>query len=150
MPTVFVLNRPEYERFTGWSGPVGRDLTRRLRTLEFRARESAPIYTPDPRDPSPIFRTPGALKASIRTVRAPSRPDQLEAWVGANPTKGGRAGYALYMNEGTRPHPIRPRRARMLRFFWRRVGAVVVTTRVNHPGNPALKYISKWLPEAVR
>jgi hypothetical protein len=150
MMVVFVLNRAEYERFTGWEGPVGRDFQRRLRTLEFRARESAPIYRHDPRDPAPVLRVPGALKTSIKTVRAPAKPDQLEAWVGANPSPTGRKGYAEFQHEGTSAHVIRPRHAKALRFFWRRIGAVVVTTRVNHPGNPALKYISRWLPDAVR
>ena len=148
---TFVLDRPEYEHFTGWNGPVGRDFQRRLRTLEFRARASAPVYRPDPRDPHPVFRTPGALKMSIKTVRAPTaKKDQLEAWVGANPQKGGRKGYALWQHEGTGPHTIRPRRAKALVFFWRRIGEVVVRGSVRHPGNPALHYISRWLDEAVR
>ena len=28
-------------RFLGWGGPVGQDLDRRLRTLQFRGRQSA-------------------------------------------------------------------------------------------------------------
>lgn len=146
----FELNRAAYEEFTGWEGPVGRDFQRRLRTLEYRARESAPVYVPDPRDPMPIFRTPGALRMSIRTVRAPAKSDQLEAMVGANPVKGGKAGYALYVNEGTRAHEIRPRIKRVLRFYWRRVGSVVIASRVHHPGTKATHFIDKHLPEAVK
>ena len=47
--------------------------------------------------------------------------------------------YAIYVHEGTRPHPIvgRP----LLAFFWDRIGAFVVLPRVNHPGTSAQPFL---------
>lgn len=51
---------------------------------------------------------------------------------------------ALYTDQGTRPHTIRPRRAKVLRF---RIGARVVFAReVHHPGTPATRWFSNTGP----
>jgi len=50
------------------------------------------------------------------------------------------ADYASYVDEGTPPHQIRPRNARVLRF---RVGGKTVFARVvNHPGTKPTKWFS--------
>ena len=54
--------------------------------------------------------------------------------------------YAHPIDLGARPHVIRARRARALRFFWPRVGRVVSFRSVNHPGNRAYR----WLWRATR
>jgi hypothetical protein len=41
---------------------------------------------------------------------------------------------AAWTDQGTRPHVIRPVRARALVFFWPVVGRVVRFAKVNHPG----------------
>lgn len=48
--------------------------------------------------------------------------------------------YALYVHNGTSPHIIVPRRARVLAFRGRD-GRMVFTTRVNHPGMEANPYL---------
>lgn len=54
---------------------------------------------------------------------------------------------------GTRPHTIVPRRARMLRFYWPKVGSVVFARRVQHPGTAANQFyrraLVRWRPEAM-
>ena len=54
--------------------------------------------------------------------------------------------------EGTRPHIIRVRRAKFLRFYWPKVGRVVYFKQVNHPGTKANPFLSRayrrWLPGA--
>jgi hypothetical protein len=44
------------------------------------------------------------------------------------------APYAIFVDEPTKPHPIRARRVPLLRFFWPKVGAWVAFKSVNHPG----------------
>ena len=144
------MNQPVYDWFIGYEGPVGRDLERRARYVEFQARMTAPVYKQVPGNPLPNQRVGGQLKASISRRREAKTPEGLTYLVGANPRRGGPKGYAYWQHEGAGPHVILPRFAKALRFYWVRIGEVVITKRVNHPGNPALKYISRWLPRAVR
>jgi hypothetical protein len=44
------------------------------------------------------------------------------------------ARHGKWLEHGTRAHVIRARRARYLRFFWRKLGRVVYFKSVNHPG----------------
>jgi hypothetical protein len=57
-----------------------------------------------------------------------------------------------WITEGTRPHVIRVKRARFLRFYWPKVGRVVYFKSVNHPGTKANPFMSRayrrWLPGA--
>ncbi len=59
--------------------------------------------------------------------------------------------YAEYVSAGTRPHVIRPRQAKALRFT---VGGVVVyATRVNHPGTQPNDFWTRPLrnlPDTIR
>lgn len=126
----FVPNDIEIERIRfDPNGMIGRDLTRRLRTLEFRARMSAPRRT-------------GALSASIARLPITKISQGLQARVGS-PLK-----YAAAQELGARPHVIVPKYAKALRFTV--AGKVVFAQKVNHPGNPAHPYLSRWLREAVR
>lgn len=126
---VVVLDKAAI-RYLGfsWEGPVGRDLNRRLRTLHFRAEQSAG------------FRT-GELRRRMEIKRKVIRTG-LEGQVGS-PVK-----YALLHHQGTRPHVILPRRAKSLRFVVG--GKVVFAKRVNHPGTRPNLYLTRWLREVVR
>lgn len=53
------------------------------------------------------------------------------------------APHAKWLNEGARPHEIKPVRARSLVFFWPRVGRVVFLKRVWHPGYLGDRYIDR-------
>lgn len=56
--------------------------------------------------------------------------------------------YAEVVVQGSKPHVIRPRRGRALRFYWPKAGAVVYFSKVNHPGtapNPFFdRVVSNW------
>ncbi|MFD9422310.1 MULTISPECIES: hypothetical protein [unclassified Streptomyces] len=54
---------------------------------------------------------------------------------------------SLYVINGTRPHVIRPRRARALRF--QAGGRTVFAARVNHPGNAANNFLARAVREAL-
>lgn len=56
--------------------------------------------------------------------------------------------YALYVHEGTRPHPIHGNP--LLSFFWDRVGARVVFRSVKHPGTTGQPFLADAIREAVR
>lgn len=47
---------------------------------------------------------------------------------------------ALYLEDGTRPHDIRPKHKAVLAFFWTKVGADVMFGGVRHPGTKALHF----------
>ena len=48
---------------------------------------------------------------------------------------------AHWLEHGTRPHVIRPRRAKALRFFWRKIDQVVYFRQVNHPGTRPYRFL---------
>lgn len=56
--------------------------------------------------------------------------------------------YAAFVNDGTRPHIIRPKNARALRF---RVGGQIVYARVvHHPGTRPNPFLDRALRETLR
>lgn len=125
----FVANTQEMFRLQyTWSGMVGQDLNRRLNTLEFRSRMSAGNKT-------------GALRASQHTQRRVVR-EGLEGRVGSE------LRYAAAHHQGARPHVIRARNARFLRFTV--AGRVVFRSSVRHPGNRPNPHLTRWLQEAVQ
>jgi hypothetical protein len=77
----------------------------------------------------------GRLKASIHPdpVRR-SGPWSIRTGVSAD------APYAAPVHEGARPHVIRPRNARALRFEIN--GRVIFARRVNHPGQRAQPFLT--------
>lgn len=84
----------------------------------------------------------GRLRASIRMD--PPRLFSLRPSVRV----GSDVFYAPYVNDGTRPHVIRPKRARALRFV---VGGQVVFARVvQHPGTKANPFLTRALREVAR
>ena len=111
-----------------WNGMIGRDLNRRLRTLQFRARGSAGKDT-------------GELTRRMEIQRRVIRQG-LEGRVGS-PVR-----YAAAHHQGARPHVILPKKGKYLRFAVG--GTIVFATRVNHPGNRPNPYLTRWLREAVR
>lgn len=93
-----------------------------------RAKVLAPVRT-------------GRLRSSIRAD--PPRIFSLRGSV----TVGSDLEYAAFVNDGTAPHVIRPRRAQVLRF---NVGGRVVYARVvNHPGTRGTKFLDKALQQVA-
>lgn len=80
----------------------------------------------------------GRLRDSGKVERVTVRGMQAEGAVTFT------APYAVFVHEGTRPHVIRPRRARALRFEMD--GRVIFAAHVNHPGTAP----NPFLANAVR
>jgi hypothetical protein len=80
------------------------------------------------------------LIAAEARVEAPKRTGRLAASIGDEYRGGGKyyvtasAPYVGYVVDGTKPHEIRAKNHRTLKFFWARVGRVVYPVRVWHPG----------------
>lgn len=147
METIFVPDPAGMKYLVSWEGPVGRDSSRRLRTLEYRAKMSAGVGTPTPTRMTPG----GALRMSIKTIKEPATETQLEARVGSNRP------YALWHHEGTGiyggkgPYLIKPKKpGGRLRFWWARTGTIEYRKSVVHPGSKPNPYLTRWLREAVR
>lgn len=84
----------------------------------------------------------GRLRASIRVERR-SILGLRQRW-----TVGSDVEYAPMVNDGTKPHIIRPKRAKALRF---RVGGKVVFARVvHHPGTRARPFLDRALADVAR
>lgn len=110
-------------------GASRRELTEAGRRVVNRAKILAPVDT-------------GRLRSSIRMQ--PPRLFSLRPSV----TVGSDVFYAPFVNDGTRPHQIRPRRAQVLRFT---VGGQVVFARVvNHPGTKPNPFLDRALQEIAR
>ncbi len=61
----------------------------------------------------------------------------------SNPVK-----YAGAIDQGAKPHVIRPRRAGSLRFMWR--GKLTFARKVNHPGNKPYRFLYRATVAAGR
>jgi hypothetical protein len=104
------------------------ELREAARQVVNRAKVLAPVRT-------------GRLRSSIRAE--PPRIFSLRGSV----TVGSDLEYAALVNDGTRPHVIRPRNAKVLRFT---VGGQVVFARVvNHPGTKARPFLDRALREVA-
>ena len=108
----FMLNSPE--------GDVGKYLAKKGRLIMAAAKAQVVVRT-------------GALRSSIhmRHLRD-SRCQYVK--IGSN------LDYALLHHQGTKPHVIRPDRAKVLRFV--RGSRIIYTTSVMHPGTKANRYLS--------
>lgn len=105
-----------------------RELETAGRQVINRAKVLAPVDT-------------GRLRASIQGEFSRSFTLRPRFTVGSN------VSYAAYVNDGTRPHIIRPRNAQALRFM---VGGRVVYARVvHHPGTRARPFLDRALREAA-
>lgn len=83
----------------------------------------------------------GRLRASIRVESRRTLALRSVYTVGSD------VEYAAMVNDGTRPHVIRPRRAQVLRF--QAGGQVVFARVVNHPGTRARPFLDRALREVA-
>ena len=148
MAVRVVMNRAAVNEFRGWHGPVGRSVNRLAKETEFRARATAPVGNfatyavasslPYKKPPHP----PGRLKANHKTKKG--------RWArGISFEVGSDVGYALYVHEGTGPHPIKAKRGRLM-FWWPKVGQVVTPKAVLHPGTRANPWLTRALERSMR
>lgn len=124
MAVIFVKNQAGWDDMVrGPKGPVSRMLLQKGRRLTALAKHQAG------------FRS-GRLYRSMGYAVKPSY-GSLMVEVGS-PVK-----YALLHHEGTRAHPIYPRRAKMLKFA--AYGRINYRARVYHPGTRPNRYLTDHL-----
>jgi hypothetical protein len=114
-------------QLTGDQGMVTRYVLRRTQAIRNRAVLYCPVDT-------------GNLRSSIVSA---VRSDGMVV-VG---TVGTPVDYAVAVHEGTRPHVIRPRRARVL--AWGPPGARVFATFARHPGTRGRPFLRRALEEVM-
>ncbi len=125
MPRVR-LNRAALNRTI--RGASRNELDARARQVMNRARVLAPVDT-------------GRLRASIRIESRRTLALRTVYTIGSD------VEYAPYVNDGTRPHIIRPKRAQALRFV---IGGRVVFARVvHHPGTKARPFLDDALRQVA-
>jgi len=124
-----VIRENEFRTLTtSPTGPVGRDLNSRGRRLAVLAKSS-------------VGRQTGALRNSISSqLLADSR--------GLFVKVGSPLDYALHHHDGTRPHLIKPRSGRVIRFVSK--GTITYVRSVLHPGTRPTYFLTRHLPEVVQ
>lgn len=124
----------EYVTRARW-GPVGRDIGRRTVLVNLDARRRVPVGTGRAPDAWTTGYPAGGLKRSIRSDVEMRRagPTGIITADAVRPGSLKRTSYAASVHEGSEPHAILPRRARMLR--WPGPGGDVFAASVRHPGN---------------
>jgi len=108
------------ELTTGSTGPVFLLVQSLTRAVETRARQEAPVRT-------------GKLRRSIKAGPVTAKGTTVHGSVTAH------AEHGIFVHEGTRPHVIRARKAKALRFVVD--GRVVFAQSVNHPGTKPNKFM---------
>ena len=125
MATV-VVHTAEIDKMKSWDGEIGRSITRLAREIVFRQRAMA-------------NRRSGFMAGKMHWIRK-NYASGIGFWAGSN------APYTLYPDQGTKPHPIYPKKpGGRLVFFWPKVGHVVILRSVQHPGNRGSKFLERGL-----
>lgn len=124
---VWTPNRAAMQKFLkGPQGPAARAVRRVQSATDAYARRSAPKDT-------------GQLGRSHVKTPIVAEGERVTAGVEAT------ADYALFVHEGTRPHPIVPRRGKFLAWIPRGSGAKTIFARsvMLHPGTKAQPWLAK-------
>lgn len=127
------------EVLRGPQGPVMRRLIIDGEDVKREAKRLVGVYRPpDAYSAQHRTRRPGTLRDSIvkRVVTGTPLP-RVE--VGSDDP------IALIHHEGTQPHVIRPRNAKLLVFYWPKAGRVVYREKVNHPGTRPNRFLTNAL-----
>jgi len=134
-----IIYKPVVDAYRGWGGPIGRSTMRLARETRFRQIAMANKKT-------------GKMASTITVGNRTRWARGIEVKVGANAgqRRGGLIGYAVYNDQGTRPHIIVPKKpGGMLVFYWAKVGSVVRMRGVFHPGNRAYHWAERGLRAAM-
>lgn len=136
---VYVVIRPAalQRLLESPTGPVTRDLLVRGERVKVRAQQLVGVHEPQAGERR--GRRPGTLRDSI--VKRLARNGKGVACI-----VGSEDPIALWHHEGTVPHRIVPRNARLLRFV--SGGRVVYARGVNHPGTQPNRFLTDALPAA--
>ena len=142
MPTTVILNPAAIEELLhGPTGPVMRDMAGRGEAVHALARSKV--------RPSRVrgLQTPGGRAPNVMSSGVSLRDAGIVQYArvpgaGAVVLVRFRKHYAYFVDQGTRPHEIRPKRKKALAFYWTRLGTDVVLKSVNHPGYKGSRYLS--------
>lgn len=142
---VFEVDPASWKQaFRSWNGMVGIHMQKVMAKQIILSKVSAPAPGTRPRNRTGINFSTGVLQASI-IGRREMWNTELEAQVHAM------AKHSVMVHEGTKPHKIRAKKpGGALRFYWHRVGHVVVLKEVNHPGTRRIPFLAENLRSAVR
>jgi hypothetical protein len=142
---IFVPNVAAQQRaFRSWEGMVGQHLRKITVETRIGSMLEAPAPGRPPRNRTGINYSTGELALGGITASFGRRGNELESKVIAIPD------HAIFVHKGTIPHVIKPRVAKTLRFHWKKVGAVVYSKGVMHPGTEANEFMLRALKKAVR
>lgn len=132
-----VINPVALQRLLkGDDGPVVRDMMKAGQLVKAEAQRLVGVYDPpDAYSAAHRARRPGTLRDSIVTRLVKGGRFGVTVLVGSEDP------IALIHHEGTRPHTITARRRPFLVFYWPKIGAVVRTRSVNHPGTQPNRYL---------
>lgn len=117
------------------------DVSSLRQQMQTRARRAQALAANDMRTSyrraAPVGKGPeaGATLASVDVVNFSTSPTRLTCTAVATTPQ------AKFTDEGTRPHTIRARNKKALRFRYK--GRIVVAKSVNHPGNKGTGWFSK-------
>lgn len=139
---TWVWNEPEvFYVLKSYEGPVGLHIAKLARTVTRTAKRFANV---SPAGDIEAGRPPGYMRAKIRWDMG---RDVIGVYADiSSPARTARddAPYGLFMEVGTRPHVIRPKRAGgWLR--WTGTGGVKFALYTNHPGTRPYAYLRRAL-----
>ena len=129
------------ELLRGPSGPVFRHLAERATVVQMAARAKAPRRT-------------GCLQASIvkRVEENPISGFAIRIVADTRPCSPKRISYALFVEEGTKPHEIKAKGDGVLAFHWDHGPngpGLYFFKSVQHPGTKGVHFMRDALPLAV-
>lgn len=129
--TTIRINKAAVDYLRGWNGEVGREIEKLARHTVKLQKALAPKRT-------------GHLAASIHYTKSTGKQ-------GISFTTESKVKHAIWMEEGTRPHIIRPKkRGGVLAFYWPKVGRDVALRHVMHPGTKGHHFMQRGLEAAMR
>lgn len=123
----YVPNKNHHIEFMATRGMVGKHIRRRATALSILAKSQVGVKS--------------------KKLRHSIRKNMLEAKHGPMAEVGSNLDYALLHHEGSKPHQIRPKRAKVLRFKSR--GRIVYAHSVMHPGTKPNRYLSDNLRKVI-
>lgn len=143
---VFVIDQAAFHReFRTWEGIVGRDIRKRVARGVVLSKRSAPGPTTRPRNRTGLNYSTGELESRILPGRARWGTELEGRVIAAAP-------HALFVHEGTKPHPIPTpgKPSKILKFHWAKAGKVVMFKAVSHPGTRRIPFLAENLRSMVR
>lgn len=117
-----ILNLPEARKFAGRKALPR--VSRVMRQTLNLTRRTAPVGTPGLQSAP----TGARLRSSLQSEGPKVTTSLISGRVGS------RLKYAATVSKGSKPHEIRARRKKTLKFYWNRVNRTVYPVRVFHPG----------------